>query len=319
MQASLSRSATLAACLVGFCLLSPANAASVITSSAPPKIDFEALGNTIIAGNFAGLSIYDGSTGRNATATSGQGQSLLGRSANGQLNILGTTNDGDGGSISALCQTTGDNQLVYLGGSFTSIGGVEAANVASFDPSTNSFAALGSGVDGAIQSVYCDNDANLLYVGGDMTGSFASWDVSSSTWTVPTLSINELNGPVTSIESAGSGSDRSILLGGSFTYSISNSTGESANTSAVQSLGSSLTPISLNTPRSYTWAGPARSDSAEPEEVFCPSGDGLTGTTWLAADDTAAIFVVRLYTPQQVGGIRIGNAFKDGRGTRQFK
>jgi len=294
----------------GLALLSLAAAQSL------PKIDFGALGTIAIAGNFAGLQLYD-SSNNNTLSPSGSDSSLLSRSATGQVRILGSTDNG--GSIDAICQSS-SNQT-FLAGNFTSIANVSASNVASYNPSTNTFAALGSGLDGAVQVLFCDDASNTLYAGGNFTDSLSTWAYSgSSAWTVPSLPISSLNGPVQAIQAAGQDASRSIFLGGQFSYSITNSsTGSRDSTEAPSfpSLGSSLTPIPLNTPESYTWAGPTASGSADPTDVFCPTGDGSTGTTWLAEEGERAIFVVRLYTPHQMGGIRIGNVF-GGQGTRQF-
>jgi hypothetical protein len=292
--------------------------ASVLSNSTLPRIDFAALGLVGVAGSFAGLQLYDPTYQASLTAlnASNTSQTLWSRSPEGRLLPLGSTE----GNINAICQDTSSG-LVYLGGQFTSIASLTTDNIASYDPSSNTFVALSSGLDGPVLSLFCGKDS--LIAGGTFqgpvgassgyAGSVASWSYSSKSWSPPTF--GGLKGAVNAITA--STDDSSTFYGGNFTLSLTNGTSSAASSSSetVASLGSSLTPISLNT--SYLWAGPT--GSGDPYSTFCPTGDGSTGSAWLTPDNTAAIFVVRLYTPLQAGGLRIGNTFRDGRGTKQFK
>jgi hypothetical protein len=94
-----------------------------------------------------------------------------------------------------------NGQEIYAGGTFTSIGGITATNIARFD-GTN-WSALGGGLNGAVRCVTAQN--GILYAGGDFTASgalvanhMAMWD--GSAWTpmqagldarVRTLAIHE--------------------------------------------------------------------------------------------------------------------------------
>lgn len=306
--------------LISYILLSPAILSLPLVNGAPgsnsfPKIDFAALGLVGIAGRFQGLQLYDAAyeASLKSLNVSPDRQTLWSRSPQGALMPLGSTDPG--GSISALCT---HQDALYLAGNFTAMGNTTAANVAAYNLTTSSFEALGSGLNGQALSLYCGDDA--LAVGGTFggptgqtagyAGSVASWSYSSKSWSP--MPFGGLNGPVRAIE----GSSDSTFFGGSFSLTISNGT-SSSNTASnqISSLGSSLTPISLNT--SYLWAGPT--GSGDPYSAFCPEGDGQTGSAWLTPDDTAAIYVVRLYRPLQARGLRIGNTFQNGRGTRQFK
>jgi len=84
---------------------------------------------------------------------------------------------------------------LYVGGSFTSIGGLSANRIAKFDTLTSSWSALGVGVNSdvyALAAVGTD-----LYVGGNFTtagGSsanyIAKWDTLTSTWSALTTGTN---------------------------------------------------------------------------------------------------------------------------------
>lgn len=295
-----------------------------------PKIDFEALGSVGIAGNFAGLQVWDESYARTYKALNASAEdssSVWSRNTEGHLEYLGSTNEG--GSISALCQSSKDSDakgLLFLAGNFTSINGTEASHIASYDPTANSFASLGSGLDGPVLALACDDDANTLYAGGTFTGSndasdsyggsVASWSYSDQAWSP--LPFGGLDGTVFSIEPASpSDNSRSVFFGGNFTLSLSNSNTSSISNSSENypSLGSALSPIPLGS--SSVWAGPG--GTGDPNQLFCPQGDGPTGSNWLAPGRDAAIIVVRTDNAHQVGGLRIGNTFKNNRGTSQFK
>jgi hypothetical protein len=83
------------------------------------------------------------------------------------------------------------NQKLYVGGGFTSAGGVSARNyVAVWNISNSTWSALGSGVGSTVYSVELDNSNNKLYVGGNFTTAggvssrtgVAVWDISTSAW-----------------------------------------------------------------------------------------------------------------------------------------
>jgi hypothetical protein len=99
-----------------------------------PMVDFSRMGQVGLAGAFAGLSLFSNST---TLSFDPSASSLLSRTGEGVLTTLGTTNSG--GSISSGCAI---NNIFYLAGSFSSISGTSASNVASYTSSSNAFAAL---------------------------------------------------------------------------------------------------------------------------------------------------------------------------------
>lgn len=307
------------------------------TGQSLPKIDFDALGSVGIAGNFAGLQIWDEDYARTYKALNRSGEdssSLWTRTAsNGHLEYLGSTDAR--GRIVALCQSDADDGLLYLGGSFTSINGTDAQNIASYDPKARTFAALDSGLDGPVLALACDTESDTLWVGGTFAapvdasdsdsygGSVASWSMSDKAWS--SLPFGGFDGAVLSIRPAGtSDDDHSIFFGGNFTLSISatnssTSSGSSSSNSSADdyaSLGSALAPIPISD--ADVWAGPG-DDSGDPSTLLCPEGDGQSGSEYLTPGREAAIIVVRTDDAHQVGGLRIGNTFQNNRGTSQFK
>lgn len=285
-----------------------------------PRVDFGSLGTVGVVGSFAGLSLYDPETA--AVRYSPSAATLISRSSDGQLSYIAATNEG--GSISTICQSP--EGKVYVGGAFSSIAGQDVANIAEYDPTMDVFAPLASGLDGPVRAIACNG--STVIAGGDFrgpaegsgyAGNVAQWSKADKSWSpVP---FAGLNGPVESIAASEDG--RSVFFGGSFSTVFSNgSAGALAappSSSSFRSLGSSLFPMSLNTsdyvasPTTYT------SGFGRPEYIFCPRrGDGI-GASWLLVDGAVGSFIARMYRPLRVRGIRLGNTFYEGRGTRNFR
>lgn len=118
------------------------------------------------------------------------------------------------GSVSTLSVIS--NGWVVAGGGFSSIGGVNAENLALWNGS--GWTELGGGVNSSVRSTAYDSSNNLIYVGGFFsaaggiasTSNIAAYDLQSNTW--QSLSSNTI-GTVQSLSVSGSG-DR-VLVGSS--------------------------------------------------------------------------------------------------------
>jgi hypothetical protein len=78
---------------------------------------------------------------------------------------------------------------VYVGGVFTSAGGIPANNIAVWDIDTKKWSALGSGLNDVCRTIVISPDGLNVYVGGDFSEAggqaipfTAVWDVTSQTW-----------------------------------------------------------------------------------------------------------------------------------------
>lgn len=126
-------------------------------------------------------------------------------------NSLGT---GLNGTVYAMVKDAVGN--IYVGGSFTTAGGISANRVAKWDGST--WSALGSGVNGQVAALALDDNGNL-YVGGYFSTAggisanrIAKWD--GSTWSA--LSSG-MSGTGSSIRAIAIDDNGTVYAGGFFT------------------------------------------------------------------------------------------------------
>jgi hypothetical protein len=297
---------------------------SSTTWAALPQVDFDRMGKVGLGGSFAGLGLFDNNTAQFDPSTA----TFLSRDSNGALSRLASTNSG--GKISSGCAL---NDVYYLAGSFSSIGGIPANNVASYTPSSNSFSALGSnGPNGEVHAVYCDQRENKLWVGGHFTSpgsSVAVWDPKASSWSkAPFGGLSGAGGQVNSITS--NASQNSIFFAGSFITSFGNGTNVVLNgtnnpnvpfSAGATPFSSSLVPVPLGGADTEIDGSASSSDPqfSNIKSILCPSGPDGPGNTWLAADGNAAVITARTFTFITGSGIRLGNTFQSGHGTTGFR
>jgi hypothetical protein len=80
------------------------------------------------------------------------------------------------------------NGLYYFGGTFHNIGGGAALHIASYNPVTDTFAALGAGVDDYVNDLDFDASGNVypvgafLNAGGAAASYIAKWDINMLAW-----------------------------------------------------------------------------------------------------------------------------------------
>jgi len=112
---------------------------------------------------------------------------------------------------------SGDN--LYVGGAFTTAGGISANRVAVWNITTSTWSSLGSGVNGDVKTIYADPTGNI-YVGGSFTSAggvantngIARWNSVLSTWFAMGTGVSA-SGIVWSISAL---STTDIYVGGAF-------------------------------------------------------------------------------------------------------
>ncbi|KAI0066221.1 hypothetical protein BV25DRAFT_1518743 [Artomyces pyxidatus] len=284
-----------------------------------PLVDFDRMGTVGLAGAFAGLDLFDNTS---AVAFDPSTSSILSRAVDGSLTRIGSTNQG--GSIAAGCAI---GSTFYLAGSFSSVSGVTAANVASYDGS--SFSALGSnGPNGDVHALYCDSANSKVWAGGHFTSpgsAVAVYDVKASSWAA--APFGGLAGAAAEVLSiTANSSQSSLLFTGSFITSFqgNGSTLNSTNnpnvpfSSGATPFSSSLVPIPLQ--NAQIVASPSSTDASfnNVQNILCPSGNDGPGQTWLGGDGSTAQITARLFQSVSASGVRLGNTFVNGRSTTTF-
>jgi hypothetical protein len=285
-----------------------------------PQVDFERMGSVGLAGAFAGLDLFQNSSVSFDSTTS----TLLSRSSDGFLTRVASTNSG--GSILAGC-ALGDT--FFLAGSFNSINGVPATNVASYTLSSASFASLGSNSpNGQINALFCDSNQKQLWVGGSFSspgGSIAIYDPNTKSWSSPPFGgISGLQAKVTSITT--NSSDLSLFFAGSFFTSFGNGDAilnGTNNPNVPFSVGASpfssaLVPIPLENAQVDGSPSSTVAGFNNISNILCPAGPDGSGNSWFASDNSTPLITIRTFSAFSAYGIRLGNTFQADHGTTAF-
>lgn len=173
-----------------------------------PSIDLSSFGQVGIGGDFEGVSLYQ-FIGQNPASQQGTGDGVYIQLPNGALGLLGRVT----GTISSLCAT--DSGL-FIGGNFSSIQGVNASNIASWNFTSGTFSKLNDrDILGSVSTLYCDRLGNQVYVGGDFQSGGSNnaivWDSNAGHWR--DLPFGGFDGPINTIQPGDNGT---ILFGGVF-------------------------------------------------------------------------------------------------------
>ncbi|KAL8834049.1 MAG: hypothetical protein Q9170_003941 [Blastenia crenularia] len=273
----------------------------------PPNISLEKLGRVALTGNFDSISLYSYKQQTESAFSTNGSQALITQLPNGDFAPAATAD----AYIKSMCpfiMSNGKLAGVVVGGNFTSLGGIEAQGVAMYDPSTSKVTPL-PGLLGQVSVVYCDQDANTVYVGGDFKTALDSTNavawVGDSGWA--NLPFAGFNGPVNTITKAPNGN---IIFGGTFTGL--------GNTTAPQKKDQQIVNIaSANVSSGSTTDATGFND---PKNIICKTtGQDGRGNTWLLADKTAGFWRADMNFGYQPTKLRLWNTHQDGRGTKTFR
>ncbi|KAJ5908073.1 hypothetical protein N7495_000755 [Penicillium taxi] len=273
-----------------------------------PDLDLSSLGRVAITGDFNGVSLYqyEGQT----EITKRDGASILTPLPNGILTNLSSAD----AQIRSMCSFTkkdGTFAGIFVGGNFTTLGGVDSRGAALFNPNSSVVTAL-DGLNGSVSTVLCDQDTNRVYVGGNFSygnnTNAVAWTPDNG-WT--DLSFKGLNGPVDSILKAENGH---IIFGGSFSGlgNSTNSTSNSTSTKNRQTLNLQNATISSDALSSL-------SGYEDPKNIICStSGKAAEGKTWLLEDYAPGFWRADFGFDFYPTVVRLYNTHLDGRGTKTF-
>ncbi|KAI4229940.1 MAG: hypothetical protein L6R36_000449 [Xanthoria steineri] len=271
-----------------------------------PDINLDQLGRVALTGDFDSISLYTyKQQTQNAFSTNGS-QALITQLPNGDYTAAATAD----AYIKTMCPfVMGNGELagVVVGGNFTSLGGIETQGVAMYDPNTSQITPL-PGLLGKVSAVYCDQDTNTVYVGGDFKGANSTnavaW-VGMAGW--QNLPFAGFNGPVDSITKAPNGN---IIFGGTFT-GLGNTTAPVKKDQQVVNLASAKISSGSTTDEN---------GFNDPKNIVCPtSGQDEAGSSWLLEDKTSGFWRADLNFGFQPTKLRLWNTHQNGRGTKTFR
>ncbi|KAL8943748.1 MAG: hypothetical protein Q9216_000854 [Gyalolechia sp. 2 TL-2023] len=272
----------------------------------PPNLNLDQLGRVALTGDFDSISLYSYRQQTESAFSANGSQALIAQLPNGDFTPAATAD----AYIKSMCpfvMGNGEFAGVVVGGNFTSLGGIEAQGVAMYDPNTSRITPL-PGLLGQVSVVYCDQDTNTVYVGGDFKGADSTnavaW-VGNTGWT--NLPFAGFNGPVDSITKAPNGN---IIFGGTFTGL--------GNTTAPQKKDQQI--VNIASANISSGSASDRLGFDDPKNIICKTGgqDG-PGNTWLLEDETPGFWRADMSFGYQPTKLRIWNTRQDGRGTKTFR
>ncbi|MBS0195364.1 MAG: hypothetical protein JSR77_01265 [Planctomycetes bacterium] len=163
---------------------------------------------------------------------------------------------------------------VYAGGSFTSVGGINAICIARYDPALNSWSPLGDGTNGSVLKMAVDPSGDL-FVAGTFTragsvnvNGFARYNPTTNAWSAVA------QGPINGTGAVATARNGDLIVGGTFTQ-----------------VGGNVVPnIARYNPVSDTWATMDVSilgaiGSVVSSIIELPNGDVIAGGTFDNAGD----------------------------------
>jgi len=270
-----------------------------------PDLDLSSLGRVTIAGDFDGVSLYEYEG--QSEITQRQGSSILTPLPNGILTNLSSA-DAQIRDMCAFTKKDGTFAGIFVGGSFTSLGGVHSPGAALFNPNSSQVTAL-PGLNGSVSTVLCDQSSNRVYVGGsfshDNSTNAVAWTPDNG-WT--DLSFDGFNGRVNSIVKNDNGH---IIFGGSFN-GLGNTTTSPSKNNTKQILNLSSATITSDADSSI-------SGFEDPTNIVCStSGKAGQGKTYLLHDYAPGFWRAELGFNFHPTKVRLYNTHIDGRGTKDF-
>ncbi|KAI0164656.1 cellular morphogenesis protein [Xylariaceae sp. FL1272] len=300
---SAKRSTVMPLWLLTLCSSTMVSHALSFDSVPDANLDVSELGQMGFAGQFSGISFYEYDAQQEQAFSSNGSSQLMASLPNSVMANLVAAD----ASIKSMCVFQG---MVILGGNFTSLGGKKSTAVAAFNPNTTDITPL-DGVSGQVNSLLCDDEAGMVYVGGNFQAADSlnaiTW-LKSSNWA--SLPFAGFNGAVSSITKAPSGH---IIFGGSFT-----GLGNATTTTSTNSTDEPQT-INLGSANISTYQTSSTDGFNDPKNIICNTdGSGGAGKTWLLEDGVPGNWAAEFGFGFRPRILRLRNTFQDGRGTKTW-
>lgn len=274
---SRSSSAAAVSTLLAFVLstISSVTAHSLeVQSVSLPTINANDLGNLGVIGQFDAITRYSFIGQENDVQLPSSNDSIIFQLGNNQLIVSNSTN----GIVTKSCSM---NDLIYFAGNFTQVGSLTANGLASVNVSSGEVSAVGSGINGTVNTLYCDKANNSLYIGGENveyenTYGVVVWDAVKKQFATSLFGGFQQGAIVNSIVDY---SDN-IIFGGSFnglqndsilTTSSDDGLNQSSTSSPLQQIGFGSVSVSAEGTASGT----------DPDSILCPG----SGSNWSLTPD----------------------------------
>ncbi|CAH1757539.1 1204_t:CDS:10 [Entrophospora sp. SA101] len=297
---------------------------SMYRESDNPGVYFDATSKLLITGQYDGISEYD-VIGQKESYDVSTASFIIQLANNNTYKLAGSTSTQ--GTINALCilPRSSDNNDnadvdVFIGGNFTSIGGITTNNIIRYDVTTDTFLSLLDGLDGAVHSLYCDKSNSIVYVGGlfsapvnptknnynatEFGSGVAIWNNGTGIW--QPLPFKGFNGPVYTI--ASNKENNTIYFGGSFDATGDGQFGVSTGSQPINMRNATIS--GGNNAVDYTVGNPSA--------IICSADLDGPGNIWLLRDNIPGYW--RAEYPVKLSPTFIGlkNTNFQGRGTKKL-
>ncbi|KAH8732984.1 cortical protein marker for cell polarity-domain-containing protein [Phaeosphaeriaceae sp. PMI808] len=274
-----------------------------------PNLKIGDLGRIAFAGDFDAISLYE-YEGQTQETPSRNG-TLLSRYPNGVFASINTT-DAD---IKAMCslQINGTERIVFAG-NFTGVGNMPTPGGIALLNTTDGRVQALKGLEGTVNTLYCDKAAGQVYVGGLFNAKVVNSSSNAIVWKngwqeLPFLGFNKA---VHSIVKAANGN---IVFGGEFN-GLGNGNG---NATVVSENATQIIPISTANITAQTNSGlPGFTD---PKVIACKSdfATGGAGQTWLLADNVPGFWKADFGFGFEPTKLKLYNTDFEGRGTKTWR
>jgi len=274
-------------------------------AAAPANVDLSSLGRIALAGNWDSISLYSYVGQDEGTSNTNGSQSILGRFPSGTFYDLQSTD----AYISTMCPwilSNGTLGGVIIGGNFTDLGGQAAQGMALYNPNNNTVTPL-AGLTGQVNSVYCDNDNQVVYVGGSFSGGNSTNAIAWSIDSWANLPFLGFDGPVDTIARLPNGH---IVFGGRF-QGTGTTVAPTVLDAQVVNVGSAnVSALASSTQQGFN----------DPRNIICKNGNETgAGNEWLLPDNSGGIWQAEFGFAFRPSKLRLYNAQVAGYGTRTWR
>ncbi|KAJ2851692.1 hypothetical protein IWW36_000837 [Coemansia brasiliensis] len=276
-------------------------------------------GSIGIVGAFNGVSSFSPGSSGAALGLDSSSMSLLSLTENSATLLAAASASGQ---VTAACTIyeSGSFKKVFMGGSISMMNTTTVGYVFGVDASGNVDSMLG-GVNGPVNALYCDNDTQLVYVGGNFTstvngltsnvatmrststGSLAIYDADGGAWRP--LSFRGLDGPVFDFAKV----SKHVYAVGEFTSTVDNATHTALNEQPMDLSACTITGGNNAEIQGFS----------DPHNIICTQDRDSAGNTWLMRDKLPGYYRIDFPFKATPSLLRLMNTLYEGRGTKAIR